>query len=57
MSTDAAKAELAGSALDFPQCGDQPRKLFNGKRKYDGLLPNEMRRLKQYQKGRFCQRI
>jgi putative transposase len=31
----------------LPQGGDQPGDVFNWKKKYGGLLPTEMRRLKQ----------
>jgi len=32
---------------DLPEGGDQPGDLFNWKTRYDGLLPIEMKRLKQ----------
>jgi putative transposase len=51
--TDAQKAFILKQGTDgmpvadFPQGRDQPGDVFQLNKKYDGLLPDEMRRLKQ----------
>ena len=42
---EARRGRHAGGR-DLPQGGDQPATYFNRKKRYGGLLPDEMRRLK-----------